>query len=264
MAYRRTASSGGPTAVLVHGIPGSGAAWSQVASHLADRFDVIVPDLLGFGGSARPTGLADLHAQSQARALSGLLDELPLEGVIVAGHDFGGPVALALHAQRPDLVAAVALLATNAFTDTPIPFPLSTVTWPLVGRAFSRVVFSSASQAMMLRFGVGRPRIRLDASTHLGDRSQRRAIRTIFSGSLTNLAELYRPIEDGLHRIAIPVMVAWGDRDPFFSIDQGQRTAAAVGAELQVYQGAGHFLPEERPAEVADDLALLAAAIETG
>lgn len=158
------------------------------------------------------------------------------------------------------MIAGLALLATNAFTDTPIPFPLSTVTWPVIGRGFSRVLFSGPSLAMMLRSGVGRPRVRLDTSTHLGDQRQRRAIRTIFYGSLTNLSTLYRPIEDELRNITVPTTVSWGDRDPFFGVEQGERTAAAVGTELKVYANAGHFLPEERPGDVARDLAALTAA----
>ncbi len=245
--------------MLLHGIPGSGAVWSAVADRLADDRDIIVPDLLGFGGSARPRALDDIHAVAQARAVSELIDELGIKRIVVAGHDFGGPVALTLHAMRPASIAAIALLATNVFSDTPIPFPLSSATWPMLGGTLSRVVFSTPSLGAMVRFGVGRPRVRLDTATYLGDRGQRRSIRTIFAGSLTHLEELYGPIEEELGRLAVPKLVGWADRDPFFPLAQGDRTAAAAETTLRVYKGAGHFLPEERPAEVAADLAQLAA-----
>ncbi len=63
-----------------------------------------------------------------------------------------------------------------------------------------------------------------------------------------------------LANLSVPVVVGWGDRDPFFPVDQGERTAAVVGTTLRVYAGAGHFIPEERPVEVAGDLAALAGA----
>jgi pimeloyl-ACP methyl ester carboxylesterase len=52
-----------------------------------------------------------------------------------------------------------------------------------------------------------------------------------------------------------------GDRDPFFSVEQGERTAAAARASFSLYPDAGHFLPQERPTEVAADLNALIAAV---
>lgn len=55
VAYRRAGS--GPSVLLLHGIPGSAASWQPVATRLPGTFDVIVPDLLGFGDSSRPRSL---------------------------------------------------------------------------------------------------------------------------------------------------------------------------------------------------------------
>lgn len=257
LAYRR-GGSGWPV-VLLHGIPGSAHSWRAAADRLVDDFDVIVPDLLGFGASDQPEDLDGLHAIAQASALDDLIDELGVGPATVVGHDFGGPVALSLAARRPEAVTALGLLATNTFTDTPIPFPLSAATWPLVGPLVARAVFSSPSLRMMLRQGVGPGASAPDPATHLGERAQRRAIATIFHGSLVHLAELYGPIEEELQRTSVPTLVGWGDHDPFFPVAQGERTAQTLGTTLRVYEGAGHFLPHERPAEVAADITALAA-----
>jgi pimeloyl-ACP methyl ester carboxylesterase len=241
----------GPRVVLLHGIPGSSVSWNAVRGRLAPDHDVVIPDLLGFGGSDRPRGLRQLHTTAQAAAVEVLLDELRCNEVTVVGHDFGGPVALLLARSRPDLVARLALFATNAFTDTPVPFPLSTIRLPLVGRLAAATLLSTPSLRWMLRAGVGEPRVRLDAAAHLGDRNQRHAIRTIFDGSLRYMTELYAPVEAALGALRTPAHVGWGDRDPFFSVEQGQRTATALNATFQLLPGAGHFLPVERPTEVA-------------
>lgn len=250
IAYRRAGQ--GPSVLLLHGIPGSAATWDAVVAELAADCDVIVPELLGFGASARPRGIDALHAQGQAAALEQMLEELGLGPVAVVGHDFGGPTAVALHERTPDSVASLGLMATNVFTDTPIPFPLSTATWPAVGKLSRRLLFSGLSQAMMLRQGVGTAGVSLDRAAHLGDTEQQQAVAQIFGQSLVDIERLYQPIEDHLPAIDVPRFVAWGDRDPFFALKQGQRVAQALCVDLQAMPGAGHFLPQERPVEVAD------------
>lgn len=266
--YLSVADQGrGSVVVLLHGIPGSGLSWLAVAERLAETHRVLVPDLLGFGDSSRCLDAQMLHAEGQAALLSDALGALQIDRAVVVGHDFGGPVALMLLARKPSRVAGVGLLATNTFTDTPIPFPLSAVTWPLLGRIARKAVFSQASLRMMLRRGVGTPNVVLDPAGHIGDREQARAIATIFEVSLLRLAALYGPIEEALRSVAVPSFVAWGDRDPFFSIEQGRRTAGAIpGSQFELMAGAGHFLPAERPDEVAalvDELAR-ASTQETG
>ena len=255
----------GPVVVLVHGIPGSSSSWGHVAKLLSEHQRVLTPDLIGFGASSRCLDPDTLHAKGQATLLLAALDTLGVDRATFVGHDFGGPVTLSLLAQRPTCVAGLGLLATNMFTNTPIPFPLSATTWPGVGWLARKVLFSPASLRMMLRQGVGRPKLALDAASAVGDRDQARAIAAIFTASFLRLGELYRPIEQALASVAVPSFVAWGDRDPFFSIEQGRRTANAIaGARFELLEGAGHFLPEERPAQVASLIAELVRAPARG
>ena len=164
---------------------------------------------------------------------------------------------MALAGARSRLVGALGLLATNTFSDTPIPFPLSVVNVPVVGAIARWGLFSKPSLSVMLRQGVGRGSTPPDSEAHLGDGGQQRSIATIFAGSLTRLAELYEPVEAALGRLDLPAFVGWGDHDPFFAIVQGERTAAALGTQLRIYEGAGHFLPHERPIELAADIVAL-------
>jgi len=60
VAYR--AAGEGPVIVLVHGITSTSQTWERVMPHLARRFTVIAPDLLGHGESAKPRGDYSLGA----------------------------------------------------------------------------------------------------------------------------------------------------------------------------------------------------------
>lgn len=262
LAYRRGGK--GPTVVLLHGIPGNGRSWERVQAGLDGAFDVVVPDLIGFGDSERPARptIENVGPAAQAASVAELLDELAVRHATVVGHDFGAPVGVLLAATRPDLVGALSLLAGNTFPDTPIPFPLSLTTAPLIGGFCSRLLFSAPSLNLMLRQGIGPGSTPPDAGIYLGDRDQRRTIATIFSGALTRLSEVYSPVATALGALEVPVLVGWGDCDPFFPLEQGERTAAAAAnASLRVFQGAGHFLPHELPAEVAREIATFATGV---
>jgi pimeloyl-ACP methyl ester carboxylesterase len=121
-----------------------------------------------------------------------------------------------------------------------------------------KALFSPASLRMMLRQGVGTPKVHVETAPAIGDRAQAQAIAAIFEISLLQLRELYAPVERALESVAVPSLVVWGDRDPFFSVEQGRRTASAIaGARFELFEGAGHFLPAERPQRVASLIAEL-------
>lgn len=245
----------GRAVILLHGIPGVGAVWDAVSRLLSPHYRVVVPDLVGFGASSRSADIQALWADAQAAAVLRLMDDLCIDEALVVGHDFGGPVAAHLVAQARGRVSGLVLASTNAFGDTPIPFPLSGILWPGVGRAWERMIFSAPSLRMMVKQGAGDTTTRLDPDLYVGDRDQARAIRMIFGSALRDLASRYEPITEVLNRIDVPTRIVWGDRDPFFPIQQAHRTTELIkGARLTVFPGAGHFLPEERPLELAAEV----------
>ena len=250
LAYRRGGTGRGPAVVLLHGIPGGAVTWQSVADALMVDHDVVVPDLLGFGASDRPSGLDELHVEAQAVALLALLHELELPSVVLVGHDFGAPTAVTVARLAPARVAGLGILSGNFFTDTPIPFPLSTITWPALGAFAEHLLAGGIAQRMLLRAAVGVPKVELDTGAHLGDARQRRAVRLLLAGSLRRLGTLYAPVEEHLGRLTVPRFVAWGDRDPLFPIVEGERAADALRVPLIRLTGAGHFLPQERPIDV--------------
>ena len=248
--------SGPQIYLLLHGIPGSSHAWAWVAQKLSSESStVLVPDLLGFGQSARPLNFSGLWLEAQAQALTEGLEQLGVDKFHLVGHDYGGPVSVTLYKKIPGKVKSLMLLATNTFTDTPIPFPLVLIKAPIIGGLWSKAIFSKPSLSIMLKQGVGNKTAPLDSNSALGDKLQLRAIATIFYFALRELKFRYKAVEDYLPNIKVPTTVIWGTKDPFFSVKQGMRTANAIpGAKFIPLDGAGHFLPEERPDEIALEL----------
>jgi pimeloyl-ACP methyl ester carboxylesterase len=109
--------AGGVPLLLVHGWPETRRIWwRNIASLAAAGFDVIVPDLRGFGDSeVGPDGFHDVASHS--RDLHALLTEhIGHESVVVAGGDLGGPVIQDLSARFPRLVGRLVLF------NSPLPY----------------------------------------------------------------------------------------------------------------------------------------------
>src|SRR3954462_13515146 len=107
LAYDR--SGEGPPVVLLHGWPGSRTDYREVVPLLAGAADVLVPDLRGFGDSdAHPVAPAvGYPGAAKARSVTGLLDELGFEQVVLEGYDLGSPIAQVIAQEYPARVRAL-------------------------------------------------------------------------------------------------------------------------------------------------------------
>jgi pimeloyl-ACP methyl ester carboxylesterase len=109
LAYDRPTPGAGLPVLLLHGWPGDRHDWREVVARLDGRADVVVPDLRGFGESDKhPRDPATAYdAAAQVRSLLGLLDELRIDSVVVAGYDVGSRVAQRLAADAPHRARAL-------------------------------------------------------------------------------------------------------------------------------------------------------------
>lgn len=104
--YVRTGDGSKPPLVLVHGFSDDGLCWAQTARELEDRYDIVMPDARGHGGSARiqPGERVDMAAD-----LAGLIQALELRRPIVAGHSMGAMEAFQLGVRYPSIARALLL-----------------------------------------------------------------------------------------------------------------------------------------------------------
>jgi 3-oxoadipate enol-lactonase len=115
LAYERGGS--GTPLVLVHGYPLDHSSWEPLVPLLEGDFDLLLPDLRGFGGTAAtkaPYQLTDL-----ASDLADLLEALGLQRAIVTGHSMGGYVALAFARLYPQRLLGLGLVSSQALADPP-------------------------------------------------------------------------------------------------------------------------------------------------
>jgi pimeloyl-ACP methyl ester carboxylesterase len=102
-----TCGTGDPL-ILLHGWPQTWYEWRGVMPALAERFHVVAPDMRGLGDSSKPQSGYD--KATVAGDIAQLIEHLDLGPCNVVGHDWGGPVAFALAANRADLVRTLTIV----------------------------------------------------------------------------------------------------------------------------------------------------------
>jgi pimeloyl-ACP methyl ester carboxylesterase len=109
-----------PTVVLLHAFPLDSRLWDDVVDSVVEAgWDVVVPDLRGFGESAYAEDGPDDEPSLvwMARDVLGILDRVGVNSAVVVGLSLGGYVAMELARQDPSRIAGLALMDTKASAD---------------------------------------------------------------------------------------------------------------------------------------------------
>jgi pimeloyl-ACP methyl ester carboxylesterase len=258
VAYRQAGE--GPLLVMIHGIAGSSGTWVPSMPLLAEHYTVIAPDLLGHGESAKPRG--DYSLGAYASGIRDLLGVLGHERATIVGHSLGGGVAMQFAYQFPQMAERLVLIASGG---------LGKEVSPLL-RAFSLpgteyvlpIVLAPQLHDLVGSVGGLFGRLGLRADPFLGEvwsswtrltdvRAQRAFIHTI--RAVIDVAGQRVSARDRLYLAnEVPTMIVWGTRDAVIPVEHAQVAHDLMpGSRLELVDGAGHFLPIERP-ELLDRL----------
>jgi 3-oxoadipate enol-lactonase len=244
LAYDRRGK--GTPLVLLHGFPVDHHLWNEILPLLEDTFDMILPDLRGFGESTTLDSFYTL--EDFASDIAGLLDHLGIQKAAIAGHSMGGYIALAFVRLFPERVRGLGLVASQVVADTE-----------------ERKQGRYKSAAEVAEHGIGSvvemmttkftPDERLQGYAR---RSMERQQPAAYIGALMAMAERVdsTPL---LSSFNFPVVIVHGDADVLVPIERAREVKAALPqAHLVEISGAGHMPmmeDRERTAEALKHLA---------
>ena len=246
--------------LLLHGEP----SWSFLYRHMIPTLveaghRLVVPDLVGFGRSDKPTERSDhSYARHVEWMRQALFDRLDLRDVTFFGQDWGGLIGLRIVAADPDRFARVAIgntglptghgpaseafLAWQRFSQETEDFP--------VGAIVNGGCTTDLSAEVIAAYDAPFP----DDTYKAGARIMPALVPSSPDDPATpDQEEAWRVLE----RFEKPFLCCFGDSDPITKGGDAPFRAKVPGAEGQPHtaiEGGGHFLQEDRGPELAQVL----------
>jgi pimeloyl-ACP methyl ester carboxylesterase len=234
--------------LLVHGITSSSRTWRDVMPGLGRSFEVIAPDLLGHGTSAKPRG--DYSLGAYASGLRDLLVALDIPKATVVGHSLGGGVAMQFAYQFPERLERLVLVDSGGL-GSEVALALRAATLPGSDYVLPLLFSSPVRGAGAFAGGVlGRLGLRASADVRglvegfesLGDAGARRAFLHTARAVIDPAGQRVDARDRLYLASSIPTLLVWGDRDRIIPVGHGRGAHEAMpGSRFEVFEGAGHF-----------------------
>jgi pimeloyl-ACP methyl ester carboxylesterase len=240
----------GSPIVLVHCYTCAMDWWDGMVPLLEPGHRVVLVDLLGHGGSEKPSdGYTPPH---QAKAVAEAMERLGVRNATVVGHSLGGAVTVALSEQSPELVKRAVIIdmpPDSSYAD--LGFLASLGLQPLLGEALWQIKPDlSVRDGLEVAFAPGHDVP--DAFVEDVKRLTYTAYDDSPGGNDDFLAA--EPLDQRMKATGKPLMVLMGAEEQIVNDPQRaleQYKAADPEAEAHLIAGAGHSPNVERPALVA-------------
>ena len=241
--------------LLLHGFPQFADAWTPLLEALAGAgYHAVAVDQRGYSPGARPMEVGAYALEHLLRDVFGFADAFGAQRFHVVGHDWGGLLAWAAAAQRPDRLHSVSVLATphvDAFLDA-----IHTDPDQMWKSKYIPLFKMPGHVAESLLLGDDGKRLRAVYQGKVPEAQVERNVRRMRDGDcLTAALNWYRALElsTRIGVVSVPALYVWGDKDIALGETAALTTAQHVSGPYRFERmgGVSHWLVEERPAEIA-------------
>ena len=259
-----------PRVLLLHGFPEAAFVWDEVMERLAGVAHCVAPNLRGYERSSAPAGVEAYRVKHLVADVAALIEALGAPVDLLVAHDWGGAVAWALAAQRPQFTRQLLIVNSphpatflRELRDNPVQRAASAY-MNFLCRPDAAALLAENDFARLWPFLTG-----MGGAAWLTDalRAQYRALwRQGLDGALNyyRASPLRPPLAttDAIHTLVfppalvtvrVPTTVLWGDADTALPPALLAGLEAFVSPlELRRVAGASHWIVHEQPAMVAD------------
>ncbi|MEV4047081.1 alpha/beta hydrolase [Streptomyces sp. NPDC049744] len=249
----------GAPVVFIHGTPSYSYEWRNVVPHVeAAGHRVITYDLPGYGRSERPVD-RDTSVAAQTDLLRGLLDALDIQRATIVAHDIGGAIGQRFAVAHPERVRRLMIIDTVSYDS-----------WP--SETWRKIIDEQLEEYMQLpqdAFDAILTRqlemtVARGAATMTGDvlkaylAPHQSALGRVsfFEHQVRHYNSRYtEEITNQLASLTMPVHILWGEGDQWQPLAYARRLTEEIpNARLTVIPGAGHFVMEDAPELVTEEI----------
>jgi 2-hydroxy-6-oxonona-2,4-dienedioate hydrolase len=224
------------TLVFLHGLGASAERWSEVIPLLTD-YNVIIPDIIGFGYSAKP--LVHYHIDFFLKFLDEFFQKLEIKNPIGIGSSFGGQLILEYYFTKRDFFKKMILVSPAGTNDKPTlvlrQYIFSSLypTYENTERAFKTM----ASKNYQVK------------DSTVKDFVNRMKLPNAKHSLISTLLALrkYNDLQENFQKIKIPTLVIWGSEDNFIPIENLEYFKGIPSIETCIMEDCGHSPFVERP-----------------
>lgn len=240
----------GAPLMLIHGTPTWSFLYRRLIKDLSKHYRVIAPDHLGFGLSDKPANWSYLPAD-HARNLGTLIETLGLKNVVLAVHDFGGPIGLSYAVEHADNVAGLVLFNTWMWSlkDKPDAVRAGKLLGGAIGK-FLYEQFNFSPRVLLKMLMVDKSKLTEEIHRHylrvFPTRQDRRST-WVLARELIGSSDWYESLWQRRDRIRRkPALLLWGMKDKAFQADALEKWKNLFENKRVVeFADAGHFVQEE-------------------
>ena len=225
----------GEPMLFLHGADGL-PEWPEILDDLAKSYDVIVPDLPGFGLSEAPPFVDDIS--DVAYLLMDMLEQMGLHGVRVVGHSLGAWAGLEMAVRSCERIRSLALIAPAGIH--------------VKGSPKADIYMIDPDEQARIAYADPELGAQAAARAMVSKHQSQAILNRIASARLGWNPRLYNPrLERWLHRVHKPVMILWGDTDRIIPPVYADAFAGFMpAAKLVKIAHAGHLPHVEQRAQV--------------
>lgn len=242
-----------PPVVMIHDVFETSFAFHDVTPRLVGKRRVVAPDLPGCGDSdhPRPETAAGYAVSWLAEAVGETISAVGVDRCDLVAQGFGAAIAVRLAATFARRVRRLVLVGPMILT-TELPLRGAPGVWPLLGPEVFRRAFRRSDLRRVLEQTVSTAELVRDSRVNVAwDRLGRDGAREATHAMLEQVSHLDR-LRERLSEVQAPTLLVWGDRDALVPPEHGEELAGLLrDARLEVVDGCGHSVAEERPERLA-------------
>jgi pimeloyl-ACP methyl ester carboxylesterase len=231
------AHKSGKSLILLHGIGASADRWLPILPTLSKYFRVVVPDIVGFGYSDKPT--VEYTMDFFLDFLSEFNRKLDISKPIIVGSSFGGHVATEYSIRFPRAIDKLILVSPAGIMRTSTPTLdgyIMAALYPTIEnatKAFANMAYDTTV-------------VTEDIVSDFVNRMNLPNAKYAFMSTLLGMR--YAPkLQGRLSQILVPTLLIWGDSDKMIPVQYAKEYREIPNQELVVVKNCGHTPFVEKP-----------------